>query len=105
MAIEIIPIGVTLIFGLAIGAVVGWLASRPACQRLQNQLDQDRAVHAERLKAYGDAEARLRDAFQAMSADALKSNNQQFLDLAESRLREARTEAASDIDARRKAIE
>src|SRR3954466_10474568 len=105
MPIDIIPIGVTLIFGLVLGAVVAWLASRPGYARLQSTVDQDRAVHAERLKAYGEAEAKLRDAFQAMSAEALKSNNQQFLDLAESRLREARTEATSDIDARRKAIE
>src|SRR3954465_10897361 len=105
MAIDIIPIGVTLIFGLVLGAVVAWLASRPAVARLQSTLDKDRAVHAERLKAYGEAEAKLREAFQAMSADALKSNNQQFLDLAETRLREARTEAASDIDARKQAIE
>jgi DNA recombination protein RmuC len=105
MAIDIVPLGVTLILGLAIGALVGWLASRPGYARLHSTLDTDRAVHAERLKAYNEAEARLRDAFQAMSADALKSNNQQFLDLAESRLREARTEASSDIDARKKAIE
>ena len=105
MAIDIVPIGVTLIVGLVLGAGVAWLASRPAIARLQSTLNQDRAVHAERLKAYGEAEAKLRDAFQAMSAEALKSNNQQFLDLAESRLREARTEAASDIDARRQAIE
>jgi len=105
MAIEIVSFVVTLILGLAVGAVVGWLASRPGYSRLQSTLDTDRAVHAERLKAYGDAEARLRDAFQAMSAEALKSNNQQFLSLAESRLREARTEAATDIDARKKAIE
>jgi DNA recombination protein RmuC len=105
MAIDIVPLGVTLLLGLAIGAVVGWLASRPGYARLHGRLDTDRAVHAERLKAYDEAEAKLRDAFQAMSAEALKSNNQQFLDLAESRLREARTEATSDIDARKKAIE
>src|SRR5262245_36078250 len=102
MAIDIVLFPVTLIVGLAIGAVVGWLASRPGYARLHGTLDRDRAVHAERLKAYGDAEARLRDAFQAMSAEALKNNNQQFLDLAESRLREARTEATSDIEARKR---
>src|SRR4029077_7100238 len=68
-------------------------------------IEKDRAVHAERLKAYLDAETRLRDSFQAVSADALKSTNRTFLGLAEMRLREARTEAASDIDARKKAIE
>jgi DNA recombination protein RmuC len=105
MPIEFLATVITLILGLAIGATVGWLASRPRQSRLQAELEKDRAVHAERLKAYHDAETRLRDAFQALSADALKSNNRTFLDLAETRMREARTEAASDIDARKKAIE
>ena len=105
MSIEPLTLGITLILGLTIGAVVGWLASQPAQSRLQTKLDTDRAVHAERLKAYHDAEAKLRDAFQALSADALKTNNEAFLSLAETRMREARTEATSDIDARKKAIE
>jgi DNA recombination protein RmuC len=96
---------IVLTIGLAIGAVAGWLASRPAQTRLKSELDKDRAVHAERLKAYGEAESRLREAFQALSADALKTNNEAFLSLAETRLREARTEATSDIDARKQAIE
>src|SRR5947209_8177696 len=105
MAIELTLLVLTLIVGLAIGALAGWLVSRPAHRRLQTELEKVRAVHAERLAAYREAETRLRDAFQALSADALKTNNQAFLDLAETRLREARTEAATDIDARRKAIE
>ena len=105
MSIEFPAIVITLTVGLAIGAMVGWLASRPARTRLRTELENDRAVHAERLKAYNDAETRLRDAFQALSADALNANNQAFLSLAETRLREARTEAAGDIDTRKKAIE
>ena len=62
-------------------------------------------MHAERLSAYREAETKLRDAFQTLSADALKRNNEAFLTLAETRLREARTEATSDIDARKQAIE
>src|SRR5216683_2725444 len=107
MSIEFpaIAIVIPLTLSLAIGVMVGWLASRPARTRLRTELEKDRAVHAERLKAYNDAETRLRDAFQALSADALNANNQAFLSLAETRLREARTEAAGDIDARKKAIE
>src|SRR5215467_1810507 len=105
MSIGFLTIAVTLILGLAIGAMVGWLASRPGQAHLRTELEKDRAVHAERLKAYGEAEARLRDAFQALSADALKTNNQAFLALAETRLREARTEASTDIEARKQAIE
>ncbi len=105
MSIEPLAIAITLTLGLAMGALVGWLASRPGHARLQSELEKDRAVHAERLTAYHDAEAKLREAFQALSADALKTNNEAFLSLAETRMREARTEAAGDIDARKKAIE
>jgi DNA recombination protein RmuC len=89
----------------ALGAFVGWLASRPQHARLQSALEREHAVHAERLNAYKDAEAKLRDAFSALSTEALKNNNEQFLSLAETKLQQARTEAAADIDARRKSIE
>ena len=109
MSIDPLTTAITLSAGLAIGVVlgviVGWLASRPAQSRLQNVIHTERAVHDERLKAYHDAEGKLRDAFQALSADALKTNNEAFLSLAETRMREARTEAMGDIDARKKAIE
>ena len=105
MPIDLASAAITLILGLAIGGLVGWLASRPGLSRLQNTLEKDRAVHAERLKAYSEGETRLRDAFQALSADALKTNNEAFLSLAETRLREARTQATNDIDARKTAIE
>jgi DNA recombination protein RmuC len=105
MPIDPTAVAITLILGVAVGAAIGWLASRPALSRLQAALEKDRAIHAERLKAYGDAETKLREAFQALSADALKTNNEAFLSLAETRLREARVEATGDIDARKKAIE
>jgi DNA recombination protein RmuC len=91
MSITPIPPIITLIFGLGLGALIGWILTR--------------AVFAERLKAHQVGESRLREAFQALSADALRTNNEAFLTLAESRLREARTQATSDIDQRKKAIE
>ncbi len=100
---------VLLTAGTAIGVAVGWLAARPAHARAQAELEKERAVHAERVTAYQhahqQAEAQLREAFQALSADALRTNNEAFLDLAQTRLREARTEATADIDERKKAIE
>src|SRR5471032_1440998 len=105
MSIELIVIIGVLIVGLAVGALVGWLASRPAQTRLQTELELDRSAHAERLQTYQAAEGHLREAFQALSAEALNTNNQAFLDLAETRMREARSEATADIDARKKAIE
>jgi DNA recombination protein RmuC len=94
-----------LTIGLVAGAVAAWLVGRPVLARMRAQVESDRTLHAERLKTDADAEARFRDAFASLSAQALNKNNETFLHLAETRLKQARTEAAADIDARRKAID
>jgi DNA recombination protein RmuC len=94
-----------VLLALTSGFLIGWLVVRPRIARLETELDRDREAHSERLQAYQGAEATLREAFQSLSADALQSNNQAFLDLAETRLREARASAATDLDMRRKAVE
>lgn len=66
-----------LVVGVALGVFVGWIAARST----------------------------FRDTFQALSAEALKSNNEAFLQLAESRLRETRMQTTADVDERKKAIE
>jgi DNA recombination protein RmuC len=114
---------IVLTIGLAIGAALGLLASRQTrlrlerdverlqfenereLERLRHEQEKDRAVHDERLKAYQDAEGKLRDAFSTLSTEALKSNTEQFLSLAQSKLQQARTEANADIESRRKSIE
>ncbi len=94
-----------VVIGAALGALVAWLIGRTAQTRLQSEIDRDRAVHAERIRAYQDAEQSLRGAFQTISAEALQSNSRAFLDLAESRLQTVRAESAGDMDARKQAIE
>jgi DNA recombination protein RmuC len=90
---------------LAIGALVGWLAGRPGLARLAGELERERASVAERERVHAQTDARLRETFQALSAEALKTNNRAFLDLAETRLREARSEASADLEARKLAVE
>ena len=105
MAIESISLIVILALGLGIGVFVGWLAGRPAFTRLRSELERERAVAAERARLHEHTDAKLRETFQALSAEALKTNSRAFLDLAETRLREARTEATADLDARKLAVE
>jgi DNA recombination protein RmuC len=105
MAIDPLILITLVAIGLATGVLIGWLAGRPAQTRMQTELEKERAIHAERLKAYGDADAKLRETFQALSAEALKNNNEQFLSLAETKLQQTKSETAADIDARKKAIE
>jgi DNA recombination protein RmuC len=103
---------VILTIGLAVGAIIGWLSARQsqvhlqrAAECAQHELEKERAVHAERLKTYQDAETKFRDAFSTLSSEALKSNTEQFLSLAQIKLQQTQTEANADVDARRKSIE
>ncbi len=52
-----------------------------------------------------DAKARLTDAFKALAAEALKSSNQDFLALAETRFAALKQEAEGELEARKTAIE
>lgn len=96
---------VLFVAAMLVGALVGWLAARPAIARLQTTIDKERAAHADKVAGYQRAEESLRDVFTSLSAQALNRNNEAFLALAETRLRQARSETAADVDARKKAIE
>jgi DNA recombination protein RmuC len=103
---SIIPVTLAaLLFGGLLGALIAWLAGRPALVRAQAELERDRAAGVERVRAYEDAESKLRSTFQALSAEALQASSRTFLDLAESRLRQAGAEATTDLDSRQRAIE
>jgi DNA recombination protein RmuC len=73
--------------------------------RLETELQAERRASAEKLRLLEDAEVKLRDAFAALSSDALRQNNQSFLDLARSSLMEFQQGARVDLDGRQKAIE
>src|SRR6266481_1461482 len=57
-----------------------------------------------RLELLNEAQQKLSDAFKALSADALKSNNQSFLDLAKTQLETFQKDARTDLEARQTAI-
>jgi DNA recombination protein RmuC len=67
-------------------------------EQARRLLDEQREFLA---KARGDLE----DTFQALAAAALKGTSEQFLTLAQERLSKVRSEATSDLDKRRDAIE
>jgi len=72
---------------------------------LEVQLDAERSAGQEKLALLQAAETKLADAFRSLSADALKSNNQAFLDLARESLAKFQDGAKSDLEARNKAVE
>src|SRR5499427_7159345 len=88
MSIDLTLLIATLIGGvllLGLGVFLGRMLARPA----------------------NDASLRdaVRDTFRALSDEALKSNNEAFLALAETKLREVRATATAEIDQRKTAIE
>jgi DNA recombination protein RmuC len=89
-----------LILGILIGAVIALVAMRP-------RLVQTAALRHERdlleLKLENE-HANVADRFRALSADALKSNNEQFLALARQTLGTYQSEARGELEKREKAV-
>ena len=71
---------------------------------LQADLTNERRASEEKINLLNQAQSKLGDAFKALSAEALKSNNQSFLELAKTNLQTFQTEAKGDLEARQKAI-
>jgi len=67
--------------------------------------ESERCAADEKLALLHSSELKLREAFQALSAEALQRNNQSFLELARASMGEFQKGAAGDLDSRQKAIE
>jgi DNA recombination protein RmuC len=80
-------------------------AARQDAARLAAELEAERRAATEKLALLQDAEAKLREAFSALSSEALRRNNQSFLELAKTSLTEFQQAARLDLDGRQKAIE
>lgn len=74
-------------------------------ERATATLDSERRSAMERIAELDQADAKLREAFAALSAQALQANNQAFLDLAKASMGEFQQAAKSDLDGRQLAID
>ncbi len=72
--------------------------------RLESTLELERKTNDEKIEVVTRASEDLRNAFKAMAADALKSNNLSFLTLAKESLERFQTEARGDLENRQKAV-
>jgi len=79
--------------------------SRQHQARLAAELNAERRGAAEKLALMQQAEVKLRDAFSALSAEALRQNNQSFLELARTSLGEFQQTAKLDLEGRQRAID
>lgn len=136
MTIEVLVGGIA---GLAIGALISWLAVRARANVLQARLSSaesdlsaarmqlerqqeavtglqkelagvgttlelERKANEEKLALLTAAREDLKNAFGALAAEALQSNNRSFLDLAKTRLEDFQNQTQGDLEARQKAV-
>lgn len=112
---DLTALAVGLAIGLAIAAAT-WLLGKASAQaelaiaqqdraRTAAELGAERKSSAEKLALLHQAETKLREAFAALSSDALRQNNQSFLELAKTSLSEFQQGAKTDLEGRQKAIE
>ena len=85
-----------------------WQAERTALAARVAELDttlrEERRATEAKLALLGEAQQKLGDALKALSSDALKSNNQAFLELAKTTLERFQEGAKGDLEGRQKAI-
>jgi DNA recombination protein RmuC len=130
MDIQVLLLGIGI--GLAIGGLVAWLASRGKVARLEERsarteqleheltelqalkeervqlltrLEDERLSTQEKMDLLKEAEHKLREAFASLSADALRHNNQSFLELANTKLGEYQQSASAQLEKRQKAVD
>ena len=70
----------------------------------ESALEAERKTSNEKIELVTRASEELRNAFKAMAADALKSNNSSFLVIAEETLKRFQSQAKGDLEARQKAV-
>jgi DNA recombination protein RmuC len=73
--------------------------------KLETTIALERKSNEEKIALLDQMTEELRESFQALSADALKSNNQAFLHLAHSTLEKFQSEAKGDLELRQQAVE
>jgi DNA recombination protein RmuC len=79
--------------------------SRDENAQLKAALEGERRAATERLASFNRATEELSEKFKALSRDALKDNNQSFLELARATLSQFQESAKGDLDSRQKAID
>ena len=96
---------IALLVGIAVGAAVAFVVARARNRADVVRLHTEVALERARLEAAERASAQVEQAFKALSADALRENNEAFLQLARSQFEGLRSTAAGDLEQRRQAVE
>jgi DNA recombination protein RmuC len=75
-----------VIVGFALGAAAVWLLSRARTQKLELELKHERSAATEKVALLEQAKGGFENTLKALAADALRNNNESFLELARTQL-------------------
>lgn len=75
------------------------------CVHLETKINEERRAFEEKMSLLNEAQIKLSDTFKALSAEALKTNNQSFLELAKTTLEKYQEGAVHDLEMRKNAID
>jgi DNA recombination protein RmuC len=78
---------------------------KSAMDKLETTVALERKASEDKIALLNQMTEELRESFQALSAEALKSNNQAFLQLANATLEKFQSEAKGDLELRQQAVE
>jgi len=105
-----------VLIGIVLAALLGWLLGQRRAQQevarvreeaagLRARLESEQAASEEKLRAVENARVQLQDAFKSLAGDALKSNSNEFLKLAEANFKALHATASGNLEQREKAVE
>jgi DNA recombination protein RmuC len=80
-------------------------AANTEVKTLETKLEGERKRFSEKELVFEELEKRFSDVFKALSGDALKRNNESFLELAKEHLNTQQTKSKGELDQRKQAIE
>ncbi len=86
-------------------AQIEFAQARQDLMQMETRLVEERKAALEKLAILNEAQAKLSDAFKALSSEALKSNNAAFLNLAHATLEKFQEGARNDLEKRQTAID
>ncbi|HEY5987444.1 MAG TPA: DNA recombination protein RmuC, partial [Streptosporangiaceae bacterium] len=99
----------TLLFGVLLGAVIGFLIARNRDATARTDMTARAAAAEERARAAEQRAAlvdgQLAEHLQALSVEAVDASTRRFLEMAEGRLGAANAKAAGELETRRAAVE
>jgi DNA recombination protein RmuC len=100
---------VFLLIGLVVGAACGWAFARARgraeAARLEAALEHERVSADQKVSVLVQAREELSTQLRSMCAEALRGNNEQFIQLARSQFEQLQLSAKHDLDSRQRAVE